>query len=92
MIENPRAGKKLKPGNSNKRIRLQKPVVEAAEAEPVAVAQAEERSILVAKELKFVKSLAGNDPKLRRKVLKNLKIWLNTRSRSSFGRFPRESG
>lgn len=84
MIENPRAGKKLKPGNSNKRIRLQMPVVEAAEAEPVAVAQAEERSILVAKELKFVKSLAGNDPKLRRKVLKNLKIWLNTRSRSSF--------
>lgn len=42
------------------------------------------RSILVAKELKFVKSLAGNDPKLRRKVLKNLKIWLATRSRSTF--------
>ncbi|XP_055613619.1 ribosomal RNA processing protein 1 homolog [Uranotaenia lowii] len=45
---------------------------------------AEEKAILVAKELKFVKTLAGNDPKLRRKVLKNLKIWLATRSRSTF--------
>uniref|UniRef100_A0A1Q3EZ09 Hipothetical protein n=1 Tax=Culex tarsalis TaxID=7177 RepID=A0A1Q3EZ09_CULTA len=86
MIENPRAGKKLKngkPPNGSKRTRVQRPPVET-EPEPVAVAQAEEKSILVAKELKFVKSLAGNDPKLRRKVLKNLKIWLNTRSRSSF--------
>lgn len=86
MIENPRAGKKLKngkPPNGNKRNRLHRPLVET-EAQPDAVAQAEEKSILVAKELKFVKSLAGNDPKLRRKVLKNLKIWLNTRSRSSF--------
>lgn len=46
--------------------------------------QPEEKSILVAKELKFVKSLAGNDAKLRRKVMKNLRIWLSTRSRSSF--------
>lgn len=82
MIENPRAEKKLKTGkppNGSKRSRIQKLV-----AEPVAIAQAEDKSILVAKELKFVKTLAGNDPKLRRKVLKNLKIWLNTRSRSSF--------
>ncbi|XP_021706755.1 ribosomal RNA processing protein 1 homolog isoform X1 [Aedes aegypti] len=48
------------------------------------LSKAEEKSILVAKELKFVKSLAGNDAKLRRKVMKNLKIWLATRSRSTF--------
>ncbi|KXJ72270.1 hypothetical protein RP20_CCG018474 [Aedes albopictus] len=48
------------------------------------LSKAEEKSILVAKELKFVKSLAGNDVKLRRKVMKNLKIWLTTRSRSTF--------
>lgn len=50
------------------------------------LSKAEEKSILVAKELKFVKSLAGNDVKLRRKVMKNLKIWLTTRSRSTFGK------
>ncbi|XP_058821278.1 ribosomal RNA processing protein 1 homolog [Topomyia yanbarensis] len=44
----------------------------------------EEKSVLVARELKFVRSLAGNDAKLRRKVLKNLRTWLTTRSKSTF--------
>ncbi|XP_055638083.1 ribosomal RNA processing protein 1 homolog isoform X2 [Toxorhynchites rutilus septentrionalis] len=68
----------VKPGNgmdsSTGRIRLQ-----AAMESNV-----EDKCILIAKELKFVKTLAGNDVKLRRKVLKNLKTWLATRSRSTF--------
>ena len=42
---------------------------------------------LLAQELKFAQSLAGNDPKTRRKVLKNLKKWLHLRSTSSYRKF-----
>ncbi|XP_052867442.1 ribosomal RNA processing protein 1 homolog [Anopheles cruzii] len=39
---------------------------------------------IIAQEIKFARVLAGNDPKLRRKVLKNLETWLTTRSQSTF--------
>jgi ribosomal RNA-processing protein 1 len=42
------------------------------------------KEIVLTQELKLVKTLAGNDPKLRTKVLKNLRIWLHARSKSSF--------
>lgn len=42
---------------------------------------------LMAQELKFVKTLAGNDALLRDKILKNLKKWLISRSKSSFRKF-----
>ncbi|XP_065089768.1 ribosomal RNA processing protein 1 homolog [Ochlerotatus camptorhynchus] len=78
IATNPRAGKiqseMPKADNGNRRFQKQME----------SVSKVEEKSILIAKELKFVKSLAGNDVKLRRKVMKNLKIWLATRSRSSF--------
>ncbi|XP_053694802.1 ribosomal RNA processing protein 1 homolog [Sabethes cyaneus] len=48
------------------------------------LSRADKKSILIEKELKFVRALAGNNAKLRRKVLKNLKTWLATRSRSTF--------
>lgn len=75
---NPRAGK-IQSGMS-KSMQDKKEFQKQLESVP----KVEEKSILVARELKLVKSLAGNDVKLRRKVLKNLKIWLATRSRSSF--------
>lgn len=42
---------------------------------------------LMTQELKFVKTLAGNDALLRDKILKNLKKWLISRSKSSFRKF-----
>lgn len=39
---------------------------------------------VVAQELKFAKMLASNDSKVRSKILKSLKKWLNTRSQSSY--------
>uniref|UniRef100_A0AAG5CY59 Uncharacterized protein n=1 Tax=Anopheles atroparvus TaxID=41427 RepID=A0AAG5CY59_ANOAO len=42
------------------------------------------KTVIIAQEIKFARALAGNDPKLRRKVLKNLKTWLTTRSQSTF--------
>lgn len=40
-------------------------------------------SIYVAQELKFIKRLAGNDPRLSEKELKKLGKWLQLRSNSS---------
>ncbi|XP_026480606.1 ribosomal RNA processing protein 1 homolog [Ctenocephalides felis] len=45
--------------------------------------------LLLEQELKFAKVLAGNDKKLRDRVLKNLRKWLGYRSQSSF-RFKEE--
>uniref|UniRef100_A0A2M3Z0A9 Putative nucleolar protein n=1 Tax=Anopheles braziliensis TaxID=58242 RepID=A0A2M3Z0A9_9DIPT len=39
---------------------------------------------IISQEIKFARALAGNDAKLRRKVLKNLATWLTTRSQSTF--------
>ncbi|XP_035773244.1 ribosomal RNA processing protein 1 homolog [Anopheles albimanus] len=39
---------------------------------------------IISQEIKFARALAGNDAKLRRKVLKNLETWLTTRSQSTF--------
>lgn len=47
----------------------------------------ENKVLLVAQEIKFAKTLAGNDKKARDKVLKNLKKWLTYRSASSFGKY-----
>ncbi|XP_014204202.1 ribosomal RNA processing protein 1 homolog isoform X2 [Copidosoma floridanum] len=44
----------------------------------------DDKSLLVAQEVKFARLLAHNDKKVRDKVLKNLKRWLTVRSRSSF--------
>uniref|UniRef100_A0A182Y429 Nucleolar protein n=1 Tax=Anopheles stephensi TaxID=30069 RepID=A0A182Y429_ANOST len=43
-----------------------------------------DKSAIIAQEIKFARALAGNDPTLRRRVLKNLKTWLSTRSQSTF--------
>lgn len=40
---------------------------------------------IVEQEIKFARSLASNDPSVRSRVLKNLKKWLNLRSKGSFG-------
>lgn len=42
---------------------------------------------LMTQELKFVKTLAGNDALLRDKILKNLKKWLISRSKSTFRKY-----
>lgn len=42
---------------------------------------------IVEREIKFARLLAGNDPKTRTRVLKNLKRWLNLRSQGSYGEF-----
>uniref|UniRef100_A0A182RTH3 Ribosomal RNA processing protein 1 n=1 Tax=Anopheles funestus TaxID=62324 RepID=A0A182RTH3_ANOFN len=47
-------------------------------------ASATDKSSIISQEIKFARALAGNNPKLRRKVLKNLKTWLSTRSQSTF--------
>ncbi|XP_059619239.1 ribosomal RNA processing protein 1 homolog [Phlebotomus argentipes] len=39
---------------------------------------------LVEQEIKFAKALAGHEPRIQAKVLKNLKKWLTLRSQSSF--------
>lgn len=39
---------------------------------------------VLAQELKFAKLLASNDQKVRNNVLKSLKQWLETRSKSSY--------
>lgn len=39
---------------------------------------------LVQQELKFVKTLAGNDVRIREKNLRSFREWLNLRSNSSF--------
>ncbi|XP_003436209.2 ribosomal RNA processing protein 1 homolog [Anopheles gambiae] len=39
---------------------------------------------IIAQEIKFARTLAGNDATMRRRVLKNLKTWLTTRSQSTF--------
>uniref|UniRef100_A0A182P3X7 Ribosomal RNA processing protein 1 n=1 Tax=Anopheles epiroticus TaxID=199890 RepID=A0A182P3X7_9DIPT len=39
---------------------------------------------IIAQEIKFARALAGNDATMRRRVLKNLKTWLSTRSQSTF--------
>uniref|UniRef100_A0A182VZW6 Uncharacterized protein n=1 Tax=Anopheles minimus TaxID=112268 RepID=A0A182VZW6_9DIPT len=46
--------------------------------------RAADKSAIIAQEIKFARALAGNNPALRRKVLRNLKTWLFTRSQSSF--------
>ncbi|XP_053659474.1 ribosomal RNA processing protein 1 homolog [Anopheles marshallii] len=43
-----------------------------------------DKSTIIAQEIKFARALAGNNPTLRRRVLKNLKTWLSTRSQSTF--------
>lgn len=43
------------------------------------------KSMVVEQEIKFARCLAGNDPKVRNRVLKNLKKWLKLRSKGSFG-------
>lgn len=43
--------------------------------------------LLLEQELKFAKVLAGNDKKLRDRVLKNLRKWLGYRSQSSYRKF-----
>lgn len=43
---------------------------------------------IIAQEIKFARTLAGNDATMRRRVLKNLKTWLTTRSQSTFGKYP----
>ncbi|XP_046743593.1 ribosomal RNA processing protein 1 homolog [Diprion similis] len=43
-----------------------------------------QKTLVIAHEIKFAKLLAGNDKKVRDKVLKNLKKWLTVRSESSF--------
>ncbi|XP_053681180.1 ribosomal RNA processing protein 1 homolog [Anopheles nili] len=43
-----------------------------------------DKASIIAQEIKFARALAGNDATLRRRVLKNLKTWLNTRSQSTF--------
>lgn len=42
------------------------------------------KASIIAQEIKFARTLAGNDATMRRRVLKNLKIWLSTRSQSTF--------
>jgi hypothetical protein len=42
---------------------------------------------IVEQELKFAKCLSGNDPAKRNRILKNLKKWLKTRAKSSFGKY-----
>uniref|UniRef100_A0A182QAB3 Nucleolar protein n=1 Tax=Anopheles farauti TaxID=69004 RepID=A0A182QAB3_9DIPT len=42
------------------------------------------KASIVAQEIKFARLLAGNDATMRRRVLKNLKTWLSTRSQSTF--------
>ncbi|KFB52738.1 hypothetical protein ZHAS_00021000 [Anopheles sinensis] len=44
----------------------------------------EDKAVIVGQEIRFARALAGNDPKLRSQVLKNLKTWLTTRSQSTF--------
>lgn len=46
------------------------------------------KSLVIAREIKFAKLLAGNDKKVRDKVLKNLRKWLTIRSESTFGKNP----
>lgn len=47
-------------------------------------AKVQKKALVIAHEIKFAKLLAGNDKKVRDKVLKNLKKWLAIRSESSF--------
>ncbi|XP_046419576.1 ribosomal RNA processing protein 1 homolog [Neodiprion fabricii] len=42
------------------------------------------KTLVIAHEIKFAKLLAGNDKKVRDKVLKNLRKWLTVRSESTF--------
>uniref|UniRef100_A0A182NR75 Uncharacterized protein n=1 Tax=Anopheles dirus TaxID=7168 RepID=A0A182NR75_9DIPT len=42
------------------------------------------KASIIAQEIKFARTLAGNDAPMRRRVLKNLKTWLSTRSQSTF--------
>lgn len=42
---------------------------------------------IITQEIKFARSLAHKDVKVRNKVLKNLKKWLVVRSKSAFGEF-----
>lgn len=43
------------------------------------------KALVVEQEIKFARCLAGNDPKVRNRVLKNLKKWLKLRSKGTFG-------
>uniref|UniRef100_A0A182JNN1 Ribosomal RNA processing protein 1 n=1 Tax=Anopheles christyi TaxID=43041 RepID=A0A182JNN1_9DIPT len=42
------------------------------------------KKAIIAQEIKFARALACNDATMRRRVLKNLKTWLSTRSQSTF--------
>lgn len=46
-----------------------------------------EKVFIVKQEIKFARCLAGNDPKVRTRVLKNLKKWLKLRSKGSFRKY-----
>lgn len=47
----------------------------------------EARVQLLEQEIKFAQALAGHEPRIQAKVLKNLKKWLVLRSKSSYRKF-----
>lgn len=63
--------------------------VEESDEQNVEIVKTKEdaKAIVVEQEIKFARCLAGNDPKVRNRVLKNLKKWLKLRSMGSFGEF-----
>lgn len=60
-----------------------------SDEEPAEVVKTVEdaKALVVEQEIKFARCLAGNDPKVRNRVLKNLKKWLKLRSMGSFGEY-----
>ncbi|XP_063703581.1 ribosomal RNA processing protein 1 homolog isoform X2 [Culicoides brevitarsis] len=61
-----------------------KEVIEEPEAAEPIKTKDDAKAIVVEQEIKFARCLAGNDPKVRNRVLKNLKKWLKLRSEGTF--------
>lgn len=84
IMNGPRATKfkKFKKRNNKPKPRVIKPENEAPK--PLPKNDVEAKVHLVTQDIKFALALASNDKKIRDKFLKNLREWLNTRSKTSF--------
>lgn len=92
IMNGPRATKfkKFKKRNNKPKVPLAKPQNEAPRELPKNDVEAKVH--LVTQDIKFALALASNDKKIRDKFLKNLKEWLNTRSKTSFRKHKLGSG
>lgn len=78
---------KLSSTNNINKMKNEKKINETFSVNQISTINNNKMVNVIAQELKFVKLLAGNDPRVVEKHLRSLKKWLHIRSQSSFGKY-----